>query len=330
VEDYQRTCRDYRKAMEFGAGGGQVRALEAALRQRAAGIHATYESRLFLKTVADNPAYAEMIADFNQRLGQVHADVQTRFRQMMIEKGFDDVGNWVLKGFRHSAGAGSLGMDYDVGLMPRPLMHADKEGRRLLVNIPFTRKGVRVSPIALHEEAARTWAEAYQAVTGWNATRSFDTLTNSADPEIYTDLAWLGDETIKDVKINEIIAERAAQAGALAGYQVGEPTGEPVHDEALTRLQAMTEAAREMANDIQAKLLPLLDEAGRRVSGPAASRFQTYHHHWQQIGQALQGAGNDPIRANEQIRLLTGGKEIPEIARDLRDLIANYGKALGK
>ena len=62
----------------------------------------------------------------------------------------------------------------------------------------------------------------------------------------------------------------------------------------------------------------------------AAARFQSYQYHWEQIAEALKGATADPVRANEQIRLLTGGKEIPELAWDLRDMIANYGKAMGK
>lgn len=330
VDDYQRTYRDYQKAMEFGASGGEVAAMEAALRQKAASIHATYESKLYLKSVGNSPNFAEMITDFSQRLGQIHSETLTRFRQMMIEQKFDDVGGMVFEEFRNSASAGTIGMDYDIGLMPKFVQYIKKDGKTAVrITMPFTRGGLRVSPIHMREAAERTWREAYHATTGQSARRSFETMTPSAHPEVYTDLAWLGEEGIKNVKVNEIIADRAAQAGDVTGYKVGELTGEMVQDKILTRLQAMTEASRGMAKDIETKLLPLLEAAPSKVAG-APAKFKKYHDQWQQIAEALKGAAADPIRANEQIRLLTGGKEIPELAWDLRDMIANYGKAIGK
>ncbi|MCY2932327.1 MAG: hypothetical protein NTV86_23100 [Planctomycetota bacterium] len=328
VEDYQRSYREYQKAMEFGASGGEVAAMEAALRQKAGGIHATYESKLFLKSVGKDPKFAEMITDFNQRLGQIHTEALTRFRQMMIEQKFDDVGGWVFQEFRNSASAGTVGMDYDIGLMPR-FMQYTKDGKPIRMGVPFTRGGVRGSPIHLREAAENTWRRAYHAVTGQSARRSFETMTSSAHPEIYTDLAWLGDAKIKGVKIDEIVADRAGQAGDVTGYKAGDLVGEMVNDKLLTRLQAMTEASRGMAKDIETKLLPLLKAAPAKVPG-ATVRFQSYQRHWEQIAEALKGATADPVRANEQIRLLTGGKEIPELAWDLRAMIANYGKAMGK
>ncbi|MEI7836261.1 MAG: hypothetical protein WCK05_07595, partial [Planctomycetota bacterium] len=116
VDDYQQSYREYQTAMSLESSGEEAIAMEAALRQKAAGIHATYEARLYLKSVGNNPKFAEMITDFNQRLGQIHSETLTRFRQMVIEQAFDNVGEMVFQKFRNSTVAGTVGMDYDIGL----------------------------------------------------------------------------------------------------------------------------------------------------------------------------------------------------------------------
>ncbi|MEI7835966.1 MAG: hypothetical protein WCK05_06100, partial [Planctomycetota bacterium] len=258
----------------------------------------------------------EMITDFNQRLGQIHSETLARFRQMMIEQGFDNVGEMVFQKFRNSTIAGTVGMDYDIGLMPRLMLYT-KDGKAVRSTVPFTKGAQRVPPIYLREAAESTWRRAYQAVTGQSARRSFETLPNSPHPEIYADLAWLGGR-----KINEIVADRAGQAGEVTGHKAGDLAGEMVHDKSLTRLQSLTDDADAMAKYIETKLLPLLRALPGTAPGTAAT-FRSYEYHWQQIAEALKGAPADPMRANEQIRLLTGGKEIPGLVWDLRDMIAH-------
>ncbi len=324
VDDYHRAYKEYQRAMEFGASGAEIQAMERALRDKATMLHSTYEGKLILKSAARDPKYAELIADYNQRLGQVHEQVQARFRQLMNERGYDEASQWVMREFRNASSAGTVGMDYDIGLMRRYLDSATEKSR-LLTEIPFTKDGLRVSQVQLQAEAQAAWEAAYQAVTGRSARRSFETLTTSAHPEIYTDLAWLGTEKIRHVNIGQLASRKAGQAGDVTAYKVAEM----MHNPDLLHVSRMVESARGMAKDINTKLLPLIEEAAKR-SPQAGARFARYHRHWKQIAAALERAPAQPGVANEQVRLLTGGKDIPEVVLDLRDMIASYGKGLGR
>jgi hypothetical protein len=264
---------------------------------------------------------------------------------MMSERGFDDVSQWYLKEFRNASNIGSVGMDYDIGLMRRELVANKRqiiemdiplldEQVRLLdaaddtvqftIEIPYTRGGIRVTPHQMQREAQQVWNHAYSGVTGYGAGRSFETLTTYIHPEAYTDLAWLGGNGVKGVNIGQLVSAKAGQAGDVTLFKVAHMANDP----AWTRMQVTIEASRGMAKDIDTKLLPLLEAAGNQ-SGRNATRFRQYHNHWSQLSQALAGAADDPIRANEQVRMITGGKDINQIALDLRDMLASYGQALG-
>ncbi|MCG3178726.1 MAG: hypothetical protein BIFFINMI_01055 [Phycisphaerae bacterium] len=324
VEDYRRAYKEYQRAMEFGASGPEIQAMEQALRDKATLLHSSYEGKLVLKSASHDPKFAELIADYNQRMAQVHERVQAQFRRVMSDRGYAGADQWVMQEFRNASSAGTVGMDYDIGLMRRCLDPTSPQSRAL-TEIPFTRGSLRVNAAQLQADAQAAWEAAYHAVTGRSAKRSFETLTTSAHPEIYTDLAWLGTPEMRGVNIGQLQAGKAAQAGDVTAYKAAEM----MHDANLLPVSRVVEAARGMSKDINTKLLPLIDEVARQ-SGQAGARFKAYSYQWKQIAMALERAPANPALANEQIRLLTGGKEIPELALDLRDMIANYGKKLGK
>ena len=237
-------------------------------------------------------------------------------------------------------------MDYDIGLMRRELVAKKAEvvdldiplldkhvrvldkaddAKMISVEIPFMKNGMRVPPGPLQNEAQTVWNHAYSQVTGYGAGRSFESLTTYAHPEIYTDLAWLGGNGVKGVNISQLVSAKAGQAGDVTMFKVMHMA----HDPAWAKMQSTIEGSRGMAKDINTKLLPLLDEAAAQ-SAKSAGRFRNYRNHWQSVAEALAGATDDPRKANEQIRLITGGKEIEDIALDLRDMIASYGQKLGK
>jgi hypothetical protein len=325
VDEYKRAYEQYQRAMEFGANGAEIAALEKGLRDRASLLHSTYEGKLVLKASTRDPAYAQMIADYNQRMAQVHEQVQARFRQLMSERGYDGVRDWVMQEMRNAANIGTVGMDYDIALMRRYLNPSSFESR-VLTEIRFTRDRVPISQAQLQADAQAAWDAAYESVTGRSASHSFENLTTTAHPESYADLTWLGDsaDALKRLKVAEIAADKAGQAADVTSYKVADM----MRDNSLLPVSRMVESARGMAKDTTNKLLPLLEEAAAR-SPEAAARFHRYRSQWKQLATAFEDAIANPSRANEQVRLLTGGKDIPEVALDLRDMIANYGKALG-
>ena len=346
IKDYDEAYREYQRVLEFGGRADEVVAMEKMLKQKAAGLHSSYEAKLMLKKMQDPTNPLGVVADFNQRMAEVHREVEERFRQIMVQRGYADVASWHMKEFRNAASAGTVGMDYDIGLMPRELMAhptevidldiplLDKQVRLLdkaddakmiSVEIPFMKNGVRVPPHKLQKEAQFVWNHAYSGTTGYGAGRSFESLTTYVHPEIYTDLAWLGGKGVKGVNIGELVAAKAGQAGDVTMFKVMHMG----HDPAWAKMQSTIEASRGMAKDIRTKLLPLLEEAANQTPG-SAQRFKSYQYHWKQLGEAMAGAADDPRKANEQIRLIPGGKGIEDIALDLRDMIAGYGQKLGK
>lgn len=312
VDDYGRSFREYRNALSHGASGAEAAALEKALRGKAAAIHATPEAKMILKQSGAAGKDLAAIEDFVFRMEQNHKAVQKEFLGGMKARHYDNPEGWPIREFRNSASAGSVPMDYDVGMVEKGLT--------------FTKNGLRVSVPALNEEAQHAWNEAYRKVTGYSPGRSFETFTTSVNKEAYRDLAWLGDETVKHVKVNEITSGWAGQAADVTAVKAQDMLA---GQGGLTRLQGMAEAGRGMAKDVETKLIPVLESAMKK-SPSEAKRIGALIDRWRGAGQVLGTAPKNPLMADRLLRLKTGGKGITETANDLRDAIAAFGEAAAK
>ena len=327
VDDYQRTYQEYQRVLEFGGSAAEIAQMERMLQQKAASVHSTMEAKMFLKGVGRDPRYTQLLADYSQRLDQVHQAAQAEWRAAMKAKGYEHVDDWLLNPIRNSASAGSVGMDYDIALTDRIPWGQTGQQRY----ITFVKDGVRVTPNQVVKDAGPLWDKAYFKTTGYSARRSWDTLTLTSSPEAYRDLSWLGTEKIKQVRIDTLLAGYAPQAGDVTAYKAHELYKQL----GLTRMQATMETARGTAKDIGTKLVPLLEESARRAATTGgntanALRIDGYRKHWKEISEVLQSAWDDPIGADRKLRQLTGGKGVPEVVADVRDMIATYGKNLGK
>lgn len=320
AEDYKRTFAEYRKIQQFNASAAEMAAMEAQLRQKAASMHASFESKLYLKELYGKGKDATMLEDYVFRVGQNHEATREIWLRKMEAMGYDDVRHWKTMEFRNSASAGSPGMDHDMGVWDK--------GEK------FFKDRLRVSTHAMNENAQKAWEKAYQETTGYSAKQSFENITTSIHVEAYKDLSWIGDATIKHVKVNEILpgwAGQAADVTAVKNYDMFKN---------LNRLQAIIESGRGMAKDIQTKLLPVLEEGAAkfpksslRIKGgvdPATGKRVTgLIEKWSQIRDILKTAADNPVEADRKIRLLTG-KSICEVTADLRDVMAIFGKAISK
>jgi len=310
VDDYQRAYKEYQRAMEFGAGAGEIQRMEQELQRKASSMNSTIEAKMYLKKLGAEGKAADAVEDYIFRLGKNHEAVEKEWQKIMVDKGYHDVPSWNLRDFRNSSSAGSVGMDYDRGIIDK--------GRT------FSKDYVRVSTAAMNEDAQKAWNEAYRKVTGHSAERSWETITTSVHKEAYSDLAWIGDETCKHVKVNEILAGRAGQAGDVTAVKAFDMFNDPK----LTRLQGLVEASRGMSKDIKTKLLPVLEQSGKQFPNTAARHAENARY-WQEVQKILDTAAADPIEADKKMRLLTG-KSITEVVGDVRDTIAIFGKAVGK
>jgi len=315
AEDYKRTFAEYRRIQQFNASAGEMAALEKQLQQKAASLHASFEGKLYLKDLYAGGKDAAMLEDYVFRIGKNHEAVREAWYRKMEALGYDDVRHWDLMEFRNSASAGSPGMDHDMGIKD--------------IGEKFYKDRLRVSKHAMNEDAQKAWEKAYQETTGYSARQSFENITTSIHVEAYRDLAWIGDASIKQAKVNEILSAWAGQAAdvtAVKNYEMFKT---------LTRVQAIVESSRGMAKDIETKLLPVLEQAASKFPESAArirgvaGQGGGYVGYWQQVRDILKTAAANPIEADRQIRMLTG-KSICEITNDLRDMMAFYGKAIGK
>ncbi len=310
VDDYARTYKEYQRVTQFGGSAAEIAAMERQLQQKAASLNSCMESKLLMKQMQKQGQNASAIDDFIFRMGQNHAEAEKEFIRIMQERGYKDADRWLFRDFRNSASAGSVGMDYDKGVL--------EEG------MTWVKDGCRVSTSAMNEDAQKAWNEAYHRVTGRNARTSGETFTTSANKESYKDLAWLGDESAKHVNVGEIKANWAGQAADVTAVKAGEMMSDP----ALSKLQGMVEASRGTAKDIDSKLIYVLEEASKKFPKNAPNINKNIEK-WKKISEILQTAGENPIEANRRLRLLTG-HDLPEIVHDMRDMMANFGKAVGK
>jgi hypothetical protein len=320
VEDYKRTFAEYRRIQQFNASAAEMAALEKQLRQKAASMHASFESKLYLKQIHGQGKDAAMLEDFVFRVGQNHEAAREAWLRKMEAMGYDDVRHWKTIEFRNSASAGSPGMDHDMGVWDK--------GEK------FFKDRLRVSTHAMNEDAQKAWEKAYAETTGYSAKQSFENITTSTHVEAYKDLAWIGDESIKHAKVDEILSSWAGQAADVTAVKNYDMFNN------LNRLQAVIESGRGMAKDIQTKLLPLLEEGATkfpksslRIKGgvdPTTGRRVTgLTDKWSQIRDILKAAADNPVDADRKIRMLTG-KSICEVTADLRDVMASFGTAIGK
>lgn len=96
-----------------------------------------------------------------------------------------------------------------------------------------------------------------------------------------------------------------------------------MHDaEGLGYFERLQEVSRGAAKDFDTKVTPMLDRI--KPSTASADNFKNSRQHWQSIRQVMADFGNntiDPITANRRIRMLTGGKDIPQVVDEMAMLM---------
>jgi hypothetical protein len=199
-------------------------------------------------------------------------------------------------------------MDYDIGL------------DELAGNV-LAKNGQRATTYQWQTDAQKAWNEAYKETTKRSASMAWENVTTSAHAESYKDLAWLGSDKSK---VQSIWAQQSADVTRYKAWKT-------MNDSSLSRMEALQEASRGTAKDIQTKLQPLLNNAKPANPTSAASLKQS-RLHWQKVQSTLEAFGNnsiDPITAERRIREITGGKGIPEVANDMGTMLEGLIRSTG-
>lgn len=300
VEDFRQAQKRLSEAGAAGASPAEIMKLQAEVRDKVAAVNGSPHAKNFLKYKGD----AGSQQAYNAHLRAVHADVEAKFHANMQAKGWNQQ---PLKEFRNSASAGSVGMDFDIGL--------DEQAARAL-----TRDGKPAKLNQWQEDAQRAWNEAYEASTGRNAGQAWETVTTSGHAESYKDLAWLSPDKSG---VSKAWGEQAADVTRYKSWHMQ-------NDPSLDRMTKLQEISRGAAKDMQTKLNPILDQV--KPTGQSLTKFQNAREHWNKVRQILADFGEnniDPVTADRRIRELTGGKSIPEVVEDMTYLLegaVKFGK----
>jgi len=285
------------------AAAQRLAAAERTLEAKAAAIHENMHAKNFLKYKGDFLSQSA----FNKTLGGLHERTQARFHEIMQkEKGWSPT---PLKEFRNASSAGSVGLDYDIGL--------DEAAVKVL-----SRGGKRASLHAWQQDAQSAWDRAYKEVTGRSAARSWETVTTSAHAEAYKDLAWIGSDRSQ---ISKFWATQAADVTRFKNWHMA-------NDPHLNWMEKLQEISRGTSKDMATKLFPLM-HATRPANAASAQAMQQSAQYWKKVDGVLKAFGSgeiDPVTASRKIRELTGGKSIAEVAEDMTGLLESLGKRVGR
>ncbi|MCX7801002.1 MAG: hypothetical protein N2109_11750 [Fimbriimonadales bacterium] len=290
------------EAGKKGASPREIQRLQERAMRAAQAVHEDPHAKNFLKYRGDPVSQRA----YNAHLSATHAAVEARFHQAMEQRGWSRA---PLKEFRNVSSAGSVGMDYDIGLDEALAGQLKKNGK----------------PASLHRwqrEAQSAWDEAYQQVTGRSAKRSWETVTTSQHAEAYKDLEWLSSDKSG---IRRAWSQQAADVTRYKNWHMA-------NDPSLDVLTSLQENSRGAAKDIGTKLMDLLKRA-KPKNPQSAKALADARQKWQHIQETLQEFGSnsiDPVEASRRIRQITGGRDIPQVLDDAAMMIESLGKHVGK
>jgi len=310
VKEFMELNDSLKKAYLNKAAKDEISVIKKQIRDKIAEIQANPHAKNMLKYNGDKLTQTRFI----RGLKNIHRDVEKKFFERMKGQPY----NWSdfqIKEMRNASSAGSVGMDFDIGLIEKANFVKMADGTMkpqywlLKDGKPATRK-------LWQKEAQECWNDAYKEVTGHSAEKSWETLTTRIHPESYQDLAVL------DGDMSKLSKAWVQQTSDVTRYKAMHM----LKDDALTKYEKLQEISRGTAKDINTKLIPLLGtmERTKQVTNTA--------EHWKQVTAVLDDFGKnkiDPITAERRIAQLTGGKSIPETVDDMAYMMESIVK-LGK
>ncbi|ANB03298.1 hypothetical protein [Ectothiorhodospira sp. BSL-9] len=288
VRDFQNTQQQLQAAGRAGRSAEEILLLQSRVRHHATAINGNPHAKNFLKF---RGAYGTQSA-YNAHLRSVHAEVEANFHAGMQSRGWNQQ---PLREFRNAASAGSVGMDFDIGLDERMARTLRKGGQRANLNQWQT-------------DAQRSWDQAYRKVTGRPAAQAWENVTTSVHAESYRDVAWLSSNR------SNISRGWGQQASDVTRYKAFHTLNDP----RLDRFTKLQEVSRTAAKDFH-KLPPVTASSAASEAALRKSR-----QHWGQVHEVLERFGEngmDPISATREIERLTGGRSIPEVVDDMATLM---------
>ena len=266
-------------------------------------MNADQHAKMFLlKSGQAKPATIRAYESYHRA---IHATVESRFHELMAEKGFNPQ---EVQPVRNASSSGTAGMDYDLALV---------EGR------PITRGGKRSNVSEWQREARDAYDRAFKEKTGRSAEQAWEMVTTSVNVEAYKDVGdhstgkfegWLAD--LRDpgnlAKLKGELAQQAADVTSVKGWEFR-------NNASMGEAAKLQEICRGTAKDMKTKLDPVL--AAAKASTPTQQEaLRQARAHWKQVQEVMEDFGANrigPITARQKLTALTGKASIHEIIDDM-------------
>ncbi|AWB32402.1 hypothetical protein [Orrella marina] len=296
-EDLVQDLRDAHKRLADAGSAGrpvdEILELQSQIRDKVTAINGNPNAKNYLKYKGD----AETQHLYVLNMEDVHSQVQRQFQENMSSKGWNQQN---LKEMRNAASAGSVGMDYDIGLDEAAMKSLTQNGKPAML-------------YTWQNDAQEAWSEAYAKVTGKSAKQAWESVTTSKHVESYRDKTWLGADKSS---VSKAWGQQASDVTRYKSWHMLEEA------ENLSYFERLQEVSRGAAKDFDTKVAPMLDRI--KPSAGSVDNFKVSRAHWEDVRKVLADFGNntiDPITANRRIRMLTGGKDIPQVVEEMSTLM---------
>jgi len=309
IKEFEDLNQSLKKAYLNKASQNEIAAIKKQIRAKTVEIQADPHAKNFIKYQGDKLTQTR----FNRSIKSVHKDVEKKFYEKMRRD--NKWGDFEVKEMRNASSSGSVGMDYDIGLIERSNFVKLPDGT-MKPQYWLMKDGKPATRSLWQKEAQKCWNEAYEEVTLKNAERSWENLTTRIHPESYQDLAVL------DGNLNQVSKAWIQQTADVTRYKAMHM----LKDGSMSKFEKLQEISRGTAKDLNTKLLPIFENMQKTKQVSAAAE------HWKKVSSVLDDFGKnkiDPITAERRIAELTGGKSIPEVVDDMSYMMESFVK-LGK
>ncbi|HRV45929.1 MAG TPA: tetratricopeptide repeat protein [Smithellaceae bacterium] len=307
VKEFENLNQSLKNAYLNKASQNEIAAIKKQIREKTIEIQADPHAKNFLKYQGDKLTQTR----FNRSIKSVHKDVEKKFYEKMRKEPYK-WGEFEIKEMRNASSAGSVGMDYDVGLIEKANFIKLPDGT-MKRQYWLMRDGKPATRSLWQKEAQKCWNEAYEEVTLKNAERSWENLTTRIHPESYQDLAVL------DGNMSKVSKDWIQQTADVTRFKAMHM----LKDGSMSKFEKLQEISRGTAKDLNTKLLPVLGNMQKTKQVYAAAE------HWKKVSSVLDDFGKnkiDPITAERRIAELTGGKSIPEVVDDMSYMMESFVK----
>ncbi|MCX5858150.1 MAG: hypothetical protein NTZ57_09670 [Deltaproteobacteria bacterium] len=314
VDEFTHIEQRLSAAKQFSAAPETVKELEALTAQKAKELNASFHAKNFLKATGGE---VEKLA--TTRIEQLYKQVDARFKKIMTEEKWD-MRYLKFKEFRNASSRGKIGMDRDFGLVEDEVTLLIKNGRSSSIH-------------QMQKDGQKAYKQAYEEIMSQNYEKSFQEFTTHAHSESFRDLGVLKDlrNPTNVAQLERMWGEQTARTIEYKGLHM---LNDPKLNQHMSLLDRHIESSRGLSKELEKKIIPFLQNA-KAAPGIDLKKIKATEEHFRGLKQILDDFSTnkiDPVTASDRLRAYTGGKDLPQVldqVRNVTEALFKFG-AVGK